>query len=105
MTETQLYERLKELYIPVAYRVFKHETGSPCIVYYVDSKESHGADYSGNLVRKKSVTIELYTKIKDTELESRIEAILNTVDFTSDETVVNDNEILTTYNYEFMEVI
>ena len=28
------------------------------------AKESHGADYSGNLVRKKSVTIELYTKIK-----------------------------------------
>lgn len=92
---------LKTLNIPVAYRVFKTPQNLPYIVFYVDNTDNEFAD---NKVYKtvNEWNIELYTDIKDPDLERRLEAILPP--WNKVETYINDEQMYQiAYSFETYE--
>ena len=90
MTLSELHNILLSLNIPVAYFCFKKAQDLPYICYLV--KDNDGNFMADNIVYKKisSINIELYTEIKDVELEERLETLLdeNKLCYTSNETYI-----------------
>lgn len=71
----RIYELLKEMNIPVSYHHFKRTTLPPFIVYYRSSSNNFVAD---NIVYEKNdiIRIELYTQLKDINMETALETLL-----------------------------
>ncbi len=71
-----LFELLKKMSVPVAYKEFDEDIKLPCIAFYQNGSNNFGAD---NKVYKKNNTynIELYTEYKDFELEQKLEDLLD----------------------------
>lgn len=75
MTLEQLKTQLDTLNIPVAYMAFAEAQEPPFLVYYEDTSDNFFAD--GTVYKRISeITVELYTKFKDTTLENQLETIL-----------------------------
>jgi hypothetical protein len=75
MTLEQFKTQLDTLNIPVAYMAFAEAQEPPFLVYYEDASNNFFAD---NTVHKRisEITVELYTKFKDTTLEGQLEDLL-----------------------------
>ena len=102
MTEKEIYNALKTLKIPVAYRQFNHSVSIPCIVYYVDYENQYGGDECENLIAQKNIILELYTAKKDIVLENKIHEILKNVEHTVNEYTV-DNALMIVFEYSVFE--
>jgi hypothetical protein len=77
MTLNDIIEILKKnISIPIRYRVFRGPISAPYLVYYSESSNNFGADNSV-YQRRDSITLELYTKIKDIALEESLEEVLD----------------------------
>lgn len=76
MTLKKLQEILSQLKIEVTYNHFSKRTSPPYLVYYIDSTENTCAD---NIVISENATVllELYTKLKDVNLEKKLKNLLN----------------------------
>lgn len=80
---TRLNDALKQLDIPTAYHHFSEPVEAPFIVYYsphinnfvADNSIYHQTDY---------VEVELYTEIKDLELEQKLHDIFTKLDIIYD---------------------
>lgn len=71
----QLYEKLKETGLPVAYRCFNQPTEPPFIVYLYGSSDNMIAD--GTIYKEiGTFFIELYTDKKDIAAEQLVEDVL-----------------------------
>lgn len=71
----EIYELLKEMNMPISYHHFTKATPPPFLIYYRISSNNFIAD---NIVYEKTniIRIELYTKIKDINIENALETIL-----------------------------
>ena len=76
MELSELNELLNTLEIPVAYSHFKDLAQTPFLVYYVQNEDIRGAD-NKNMLSEKNIRIELYSDLKNIELEEQIEKIDN----------------------------
>lgn len=102
ITLKQLTPLLSTLVIPVAYNDFKDIKGGqpqkPYLVWYVTGTNPTGAD---NVVafESNSVNIELYTEIKDFELESKVKKLLTDagVYYTTSDTTLEGERTHITY--------
>lgn len=77
LQEPEIQTILEGSGLPVAYRMFP-EGGSPdlpFVVWYVGSERNFPAD-GDNYFNIKQITVELYTRLKDTVSESAVEAVL-----------------------------
>lgn len=86
---------LDTLNVPVAYHHFNEKTSLPYIVFYENGSDNFFAD---NKVYQKcmSIDVELYTNIKDTTLESRLETLLDNNEIPYEkitETYINDEKM------------
>lgn len=96
----EIAEMLKNVGIPIAYRVFNNPINPPFLVYYNGRNENFSADgqvyYSA-----KSITVELYTDTKDMELEDKVESALSSFFWTKEETYIDDEKMfMITYETE-----
>lgn len=77
MKESELYDLLKKLSIPVAYREFDDDTKPPFAVYYRTGNDDTFAD---NITyhSDKNIHLELHTpKVRNLALEEEIETLLS----------------------------
>lgn len=74
-----LFELLKKMNIPVAYKEFDENIKLPCICFYQSGDDNFGAD---NKVYSKSnsYNVELYSDYKDFELEEKLETLFDNND-------------------------
>lgn len=75
MTLKEIYSKLKSLNIPVAYDHFNSAQTPPFCVYTI-SDDISGADLK-NMLRNRSVRLELYTDKKNETLETEVENLFN----------------------------
>lgn len=102
ITFKQLTPLLSTLNIPVAYNDFKDTKGGqpskPYLVWYVTGTNPIGAD---NVVafESNSVNIELYTDIKDFDLESKVKKLLSDagIYYTTSDTTLEEERTHITY--------
>ena len=81
MTIEVLDSELRTLEIPVAYRAFNELTSPPFLVYYFAGSDDLKADDT-NYVKVNEINIELYTRIKDLEVEAIVENKLKSLNLT-----------------------
>lgn len=79
MTTESVFEMLKETGLPVAYYQFDDDPANPApplpfVCYYYQGSDDLVAD-GYNYVKIRPLTVELYTKDKDFDLENRVEAV------------------------------
>ena len=98
-TLEHLYNSLKSLGLPVAYRCFKDKTTVPYIVYFVSGESIYGAD-SLNMICERTVRIELYTEIKDYQLEESLESLFPQFELGKSENFISEENLIETV-YEF----
>lgn len=72
MTQVELYEKLKEIGLPVRYRHFKEPPEPPYLIYLFSYSDDLTAD-NVNYTEISNYQIELYTKIKDPKTEKKVE--------------------------------
>ncbi|MGG3841821.1 hypothetical protein [Anoxybacillus kestanbolensis] len=72
----ELYDILKETGFPVAYSHFFKPQNPPFIVYVIAYSSNFGAD-DRVYQEIENVQIELYTKMKDLEAESKVKTVLD----------------------------
>lgn len=102
MTLAQLYQALKSIGIPVAYRKFKEPKPLPFIIYMVTGKKNKKAD-NCNYWGVKLVDIELYSEQKDETLEELLESKLRELNLPCDpdeDEIESDDMIVMTYSVE-----
>lgn len=79
MTLDEFYSVLTQMGLPIAYRAFEEDEINPpelpYLIYYEDGKDTFYADNQAYYLNQR-VSIELYTAIKDPELENRLEDLL-----------------------------
>lgn len=82
MTYSQVSDMLDRVGIPTAYYQFTEDTGQqpPFICFYYDSSADLKAD-DHNYKKIRNLTIELYSDVKDFELQERLEALLDENEF------------------------
>lgn len=89
----EVYEKLKTLKIPTAYRFFKRAPESvPFVVYYFASSSRYGADYL-NLLDRRTIVIELYTEIKNEILENKLYKLFEDYDIDIDENYIDSEKL------------
>lgn len=101
----EIYKRLQKINIPIAYNHFRESVKPPYITYYEDGGQNYGADCM-NLLRKRNVVINLFTKKKEPELEVQIEKLIN--DFETDVSeiyILDEDLVMITYKFETIEKI
>ncbi|WP_031517599.1 hypothetical protein [Desulfofalx alkaliphila] len=81
MTQTELYQALKALGMPVAYSEFKVGPGNPApeppfITYHVADASAYGSD-DRNEIKRTGYLIELYTIHKDPASQQLVESMLD----------------------------
>ncbi|WP_449460449.1 hypothetical protein [Streptococcus suis] len=79
MSLKDFYRLIKGLGYPLAYHHFEEGRvlGPPYLLYWVSGSENKGAD---NMAyhKQEEVLLEVYTKIKNLDLEGQVEALLDT---------------------------
>ncbi len=95
---SSIQHALSSVKVDVSYLVKKNETNTPYIVYYEDDTISFYGDDS-NVAESKTYTVELYSSIKNQELELKIEKVLkdNGYTFKKNGDIYIDNLVLTAY--------
>lgn len=76
MNPNEVFELLKKVGLPVAYRMFQDEQELPYIIFYEAGRPSFSAD-NVNYHNYRRYNIELYTETKDFETEKRLESLLD----------------------------
>ena len=87
--------------LPIAFDHFKASQNLPYLVYIVTANDNFPADNSMYYTHP-VIQLELYTELKDAEIESVVEGILNTVPFfyTKDEGYLTDERMyMVTYQF------
>ena len=103
MELSELNELLNTLDIPVAYSHFKDLVQTPFLVYYVQNEDIRGAD-NKNMLSEKNIRIELYSDLKNIELENQIEEMLIEYQLDKNETYIESEQLLQV-SYEFSMII
>lgn len=103
MELSELNELLNTLDIPVAYSHFKDLAETPFLIYYVQNEDIRGAD-NKNMLSEKNIRIELYSDLKNIELENQIEEMLIEYQLDKNETYIESEQLLQVA-YEFSMII
>lgn len=103
MELSELNELLNTLDIPVAYSHFKDLAETPFLIYYVQNEDIRGAD-NKNMLSEKNIRIELYSDLKNIELENQIEEMLIEYELDKNETYIESEQLLQV-SYEFSMII
>lgn len=93
---------------PVAYNHFPVAEGSyrppmpPFICWLTPQEQHRGAD-GLNMLSTDSVRVELYTEIKDTAAEAKVESVLTTWPYSKDETWISEQKMyLISYDLTYL---
>jgi len=102
----EIYAKLKTLKIPVAYLKFNKPQQLPFAVYYESGTDIQGAD-GYNLYRDVSITIELYTEVKQPQLERQIEALFRDreIEKSSDTYLKDEDMYMTVFSFDTIQFI
>lgn len=103
MELSELNELLNTLDIPVAYSHFKDLAQTPFLVYYVQNEDIRGAD-NKNMLSEKTIRVELYSDLKNIELEEQVEKILIEYELDKNEAYIESEQLLQV-SYEFSMII
>lgn len=101
---------LSSIKIPVAYRQFlpykdKPIPAPPYLIYYIGGETSLGAD-NKNLALKKRVSLELYTSVKDPQLEMIVEDAISEFKYDKYEDYINSEKMyMISYEFDVYEKI
>ena len=79
MIQEDLYKLLKKMKLPLAYNHFKETQCTPYLIYMAEDTSNFGADNTVYF-KTNNWVIELYTKKKDLNLETRLEVLLEDAD-------------------------
>lgn len=106
MELNEIYTKLKTLKIPVAYLKFNKPQQLPFAVYYESGTEIKGAD-NYNLYRDVTITIELYTELKQPQLERQIEALFRDreIEKSSDTYLKEEDMYMTVFSFDTIQYI
>lgn len=88
----EIYKRLKNLKIDAAYHHFNGQPHLPFVVYLISSGRRYGAD-DINLIKERTVRIELYTEAKDEKLEDEVADLFSEYDLEEDEDYIEDQQL------------
>lgn len=102
----EIYNKLRLLDIPVAYLQFTTPQELPFAVYFEAKTEIEGAD-NYNLIRRKTIAIELYTDKKDVKLERKLESLFRGIELEKAVDVYTRDEqmFMTAYTFETIQYI
>ena len=94
MTFQEVKQMIESIGLPYTYDSFPNNVAPapPYIVFNYPNNDDFGADNT-NYVSIDVLNIELYTSIKDFELERNLEAVLNANGFYYDETYIRQDNI------------
>ena len=103
---------LETLGLPWAYRFFREYKGKPLpeppfAIYMIPHEECYGSD-DENFVKKYNITVALYCKKKDFELEGKLEGLLcrDGIEFDKSEDFLFDESVFAiTYEMEIVKKI
>lgn len=100
----EIYQKLSQLEIPVAYLNFKTPQKLPFCVYFESGAEIQGADCY-NLFRNVEIVIELYCKYKNIELERKIEKLFRDCELekTADTWLKDEEMHMVGYRFETIQ--
>ena len=106
MELNEIYTKLKTLKIPGAYLKFNKPQQLPFVVFYESATEIKGAD-TYNLYRDVTITIELYTDLKQPQLERQIEALFRDreIDKSSDTYLKEEDMYMTVFSFDTIQYI
>ncbi|MGE9994929.1 hypothetical protein ACQRBK_07840 [Peptoniphilaceae bacterium SGI.137] len=79
MSLKDFYLMLKKLNIPVAYDHFAERTDCPYLIYIDEGKNRFLADNT-IYTKRRAISIELYTDVKDPNLDEQIEALFESAE-------------------------
>lgn len=97
----EIYSKLQQLGIPVAYQHFNKPQNLPFVVYYEAGGTVEGAD-GYNLFRRTNIIVELYTAKKDFRLERKLEILFRELPLEKavDTFLKDENMHMTAYEFE-----
>ncbi len=97
----EIYSKLQQLGIPVAYQHFDKPQKLPYAVYYEAGGTVEGAD-GYNLFRRTNIVVELYTARKDIRLERHLEELFRELPLEkeADTFLKDENMHMTAYEFE-----
>lgn len=106
MELSEIRDKLLTLGIPIAYLQFKTPQKPPYAVYYESDTEILGADHF-NLYRDVEITVELYSKDKNPQMERRLENLFREVeiDKEGDTPLEGENLIMTVFTFRTIQYI
>lgn len=105
MTQKALCELLSSTGYPVAYNEFIKAPTVPYIAFLFRGEQQHGSDFK-NLIKSRTVVVELYTEYKDTDAESKLDSLLSFVEFNKSKDKLSEEKlILISYEFEDIEKI
>jgi hypothetical protein len=76
MTHAELYALLKTIGLPVAHNDFKSSPTLPYLIYKESEASAWGSDELNN-IRRTGWLVELYTVVKDVEIQRKLESLLD----------------------------
>ncbi|MBO6078354.1 MAG: hypothetical protein J6P66_06350 [Bacteroidaceae bacterium] len=103
MTCEEIVKKLRTLKIPVAYSHFNKAPAIPFCVYTIPESSFYGAD-NKNMLKNRTVHIELYTDHKDETLENKVAALFNDHEIEVYEDYIEDQQLYQVV-FEFADVI
>lgn len=92
MTLAELKMILEATGIPIAYRFFTERQAPPFICYYVYDTDNIGAD-GGVYYEVSNVRVELYTELKNQQLEKAVETVLTGFFYNKSETYISTEKV------------
>lgn len=101
----EIEKLLEALGIPYAYQKFKAYKNKPLpdppyIKWFIDNEHQFGGD-DKNFLNRCHITLELYTKNRDKQIEQKIEEALNGVEFDVWRDYIEDQKLhLASYEFE-----
>ena len=108
MRNSLVEEILAPVDLPLAYRKFvpyknKPVPSPPYMIYAILRETASGADYC-NLIKRLTVTLELYCVDKDEEHEAAIESCLVGYEWDKEEDFIESEHLyVTTYEFEIIQ--
>ena len=106
----KIEEMLSTVGIPLAYLQFKPYKNKPVpsppyLIYLISSERGYGPD-DRNLITQKRVAVELYSNVKDTQLEKKVESALSAYEYEkSEDYIESENMYMVTYDFNIYEKI
>ena len=98
-----IVKRLRTLKIPVAYSHFNKAPAIPFCVYTIPESSFYGAD-NKNMLKNRTIHIELYTDHKDEQLENKVAALFNDQEIEVYEDYIEDQQLYQVV-FEFADII